>query len=77
MKAIIYGKDWCVYCNRAKQLLEEKNIEYEYINIEEDEKLLAKMKEISNNASTVPQIVLDETFVGGFDNLREYFKLNQ
>ena len=74
MKAIVWSRDQCAFCEQAKNLLEMKGIEYEVRNIMHDwtrEQLL----EAVPNARTVPQIFLDEEYVGGFNELRK--KLNE
>jgi glutaredoxin 3 len=70
MKAIIWSKYHCPYCDQAKALLTQKGIEYEERNVSQDwtkEQLL----EAVPNARTVPQIFLDEELVGGFNELRK------
>ena len=70
MKAIVWSKDQCPYCDQAKNLLNLKGIEYEERNVSHDwtrEQLL----EAVPNARTVPQIFLDEELVGGFTELRQ------
>jgi len=69
MKAIVWSKDQCPYCDQAKALLKSRNIEFEERNIMKDwtrEQLL----EAVPNARTVPQIFLDDKLVGGFTELR-------
>ena len=69
MKAIVWSKDQCPYCDQAKALLKSRNIEFEERNVSQDwtrEQLL----EAVPNARTVPQIFLDEELVGGFNELR-------
>jgi len=71
MKAILWSKDQCPYCDQAKALLKSRNIEFEERNVSRDwtrEQLL----EAVPNARTVPQIFLDEELVGGFNELRQY-----
>jgi len=73
MKAIVWSKDQCAFCEQAKGLLESRGIEYEVRNISHDwtrEQLL----EAVPTARSVPQIFLDEEYVGGFTELRK--KLN-
>jgi glutaredoxin-related protein len=73
MKAIVWSKDQCPFCDQAKRLLESKGIEYEERNMSQDwtkEQLL----EAVPTARTVPQIFLDDELVGGFTELRK--KLN-
>jgi glutaredoxin len=70
MKAIVWSKDQCPYCDQAKALLKSKNIEFEERNITQDwtkEQLL----EAVPTARTVPQIFLGEELVGGFQELRK------
>ena len=70
MKAIVWSKDQCPYCDQAKALLKSRNIEFEERNVSQDwtrEQLL----EAVPNARTVPQIFLDEELVGGFTELRK------
>lgn len=70
MKAIVWSKDQCTFCDQAKALLEMKGIEYEVRNIMHDwtrEQLL----EAVPTARTVPQIFLDDEYVGGFQELRK------
>ena len=70
MKAIVWSKDQCPYCDQAKNLLKMKGIEFEERNVSHNwtrEHLL----EAVPNARTVPQIFLDEELVGGFTELRQ------
>ena len=69
-KAIIWSRDQCTYCVQAKALLDARGIEYEERNIMQDwtrEQLL----EAVPTARTLPQIFLDNEYVGGFTELRQ------
>lgn len=71
MKAIVWSKDHCPYCDQAKALLKLKNIDYEERNINHGwsrEDLLAAVP----SARTVPQIFLDDQLIGGFTELRAH-----
>ena len=73
MKAIVWSKNACPFCDQAKNLLKLKGIEFEERNISTDwtrEQLL----EAVPNARTVPQIFLDEQLIGGFTELRQHLK---
>lgn len=74
MKAIIWSKDNCAFCVRAKQLLESKQIEYEERNIAEGKWTREQLLEAVPNARTVPQIFIDNKHVGGFTELREFLQ---
>ncbi len=70
MKAIVWSKDQCPYCVQAKSLLESRGIEYEERNVSRDwtkEQLL----EAVPTARTLPQIFLEQEYVGGFNELRK------
>ena len=70
MKAIVWSKDHCPYCDQAKALLKLKGIEFEERNINngwDREDLLAAVP----GARTVPQIFLGEQYVGGFTELKK------
>lgn len=71
MKAIIWSKHFCPYCDQAKALLKQKGIEFEERKIGEGwtkEDLL----EAVPDARTVPQIILDDKLIGGFTDLKVY-----
>jgi glutaredoxin 3 len=73
MKAIVWSKDACPFCDQAKNLLKLKGIEFEERNISTDwtrEQLL----EAVPDARTVPQIFLDEELIGGFTELRKHLQ---
>ena len=73
MKAIVWSKDQCPYCVQAKALLESRGIEYEERNVSKDwtkEQLL----EAVPTARTLPQIFLDDNYIGGFTDLRSHLR---
>ncbi len=70
MSIIIYTKDYCPYCTKAKNLLKQKGVtDIHEIDITHDEKLQAEMLEKSGGKRTVPQIFIHGTHVGGFDDM--------
>tara|TARA_Y100000782_G_C10031403_1_gene201244 strand:+ start:367 stop:552 length:186 start_codon:yes stop_codon:yes gene_type:complete len=56
----------------AKTLLKQKGIEYEERNLAKDWKT-EQLLEAVPNARTVPQIFVDNKYIGNYDNLVEYF----
>jgi glutaredoxin 3 len=66
----LYVSDWCPYCQRAKSLLTQKNVDFSEINVEDDAKLREDMIARSNRR-TVPQIFIGDKHVGGCDDLFE------
>ena len=69
MKALIWSRDNCPYCDQAKNLLTMKQIEYEERNISSGNWTKEQLLEAVPNAKTVPQIFLNEEYVGGFTEL--------
>jgi glutaredoxin len=73
MKAIVWSKDACPFCVQAKALLESRGIEFEERNVQRDwtrEQLL----EAVPAARTLPQIFLDDAYIGGFTELRKHLQ---
>lgn len=71
----LYGKEWCSYCNRAKDLLTEKNQDYIYHDVEKVEwELMEMRKKTPPGTTSVPQIFIDGTYIGGYDQLRAWYK---
>jgi glutaredoxin len=69
MKAIVYSKYNCPYCDQAKALLTQKGIQFEERKIG-DGYTKEDLLEAIPNARSVPQIFLDDELVGGFTELR-------
>jgi glutaredoxin len=68
---VIYGKEACSYCVKAVDFLKEKNLEFEYISLDSPEKL-GKFKSDFPNAKTVPYILKDDFYIGGYSDLTYY-----
>jgi glutaredoxin 3 len=64
----IYGSEHCAYCMAARMLLKKKGLDYEDVPVGGDDALRRKMEEMSGGR-TVPQIFIDDTPIGGFDEL--------
>jgi len=72
MKAIVWSKYRCPYCDQAKALLTQKGIVFEEKKIG-DGYTKEDLLEAVPNAKTVPQVFLDDKLVGGFTELRKLF----
>ncbi len=69
MSLKIYTTSWCPYCRNAKILLDSKDISYEEIDIEKMGISRADLAKRTGSMS-VPQIVINDEPIGGFDNLQ-------
>jgi glutaredoxin 3 len=65
----IYSKMMCPYCHRAKQLLTSKGVAFAEYDITMGGPKRAEMLARSNGQSTVPQIFIGDTHVGGCDDI--------
>ena len=70
MKAIVWSKPQCVFCEKAKGLLKLEGIEYEERNIAQGWKI-QDLLEAAPNAKTMPQIWLDDKHIGGYHELQK------
>ncbi len=68
-KIEIYTKMGCPYCSRAKALLTQKGAAFEEHDITMGGPKRQEMLGKSNGKTTVPQIFIGETHVGGSDDL--------
>ena len=67
-KVLVYSKDNCPYCVRAKQLLDSLKINFTEIRVDLDSEKLAEMMARSGRR-TVPQIFINDQSIGGCDDL--------
>ncbi len=71
MKAIVWSKYHCPYCDQAKALLTQKGIPFEERKIG-DGYSKEDLLEAVPTARTVPQIFLGEQYIGGFTELKQH-----
>ena len=68
MSVTIYTRQTCFYCVRAKALLNQLGASFNEIPVDADRDQYAAMQKASGRTS-VPQIWIDDTHVGGCDEL--------
>ncbi len=66
---IVYTTTVCPYCVRAKQLLQRKNIAYQEIDLSREPAEVRTELTARTKHRTVPQIFINDQFIGGFDEL--------
>lgn len=71
---IVYTTTVCPYCQSAKRLLTEKNVSFEEIGLDDKPDLRMELSEKFGGWRTVPMIVLDGEFIGGYTELVQWFK---
>ena len=75
MTIIVYSKNNCVFCTKAKSLLTNLGLEYQEKSLEKDfgsdpSKLI---EDIGKNVRPMPQIKIDGQLIGGYNQLVEHF----
>lgn len=73
MNIVVWSKNGCPQCDMAIKLLDSKNLTYQ-INKIGDGYSVDDLRNVIPNASSVPQIIIDDIPIGGYKNLIEYFK---
>ena len=73
MKIIVYSKPACQYFDKAKALLTRLGHNYTEKVVTKDISLEELFKELGKTVRTIPQIVIDEKHIGGYNELTEYF----
>ena len=68
-KVEIYTTSSCGFCVRAKRLLELKKVAFEETSIDRGGEPRTEMLQRANGRSTVPQIFIGGTHIGGCDDL--------
>jgi len=67
----IYTWQSCPFCIRAKALLKNKGVEFTEYSVDSDEQARSKMAARANGRRSVPQIFIDDTHIGGCDDLND------
>jgi|TARA_B110000444_G_C18759667_1_gene556934 glutaredoxin len=73
-KIIVYSKNNCVFCTKAKALLKTLGFEYEERMMESFESPAKMIEDIGKNVRSMPQIKIDGELVGGYNQLVEYME---
>ncbi|MTI48409.1 glutaredoxin 3 [Sporosalibacterium faouarense] len=72
-KVVIYTFETCPFCKRAKRLLNNKGIDFKEIEISDDDAKLDELEQ-QTGCSTVPQIFVNDKFIGGCDDIIQLYK---
>jgi len=70
---VVYTKPHCSFCVSAKALLQRKGVAFTEINVAGEPERRAEMVERAQGRTTVPQIFVGTTHVGG---CRELYQLD-
>jgi|TARA_B100001093_G_scaffold211768_1_gene203235 glutaredoxin len=76
LNVVVYSKSNCVWCDRAKNLLDSVDLSFNEIDLSDDIERNEFYKKIGEGVKTVPQIFIDDIRVGGFPELVTWFEEN-
>jgi glutaredoxin 3 len=65
----IYTREFCQYCQWAKELLLRKGVNFREIDVTGDRQMRQEMIQRANGVTTFPQIFIGATHIGGCDEL--------
>lgn len=65
----IYTKPTCGFCHMAKRLLQSKGVSFAEVDISAQPQRRGEMIQRAGGRSTVPQIFIGDTHIGGCDDL--------
>lgn len=65
----IYTSPWCGYCHAAKRLLTQKGVSFTEVDVTKAPERRAEMVSRARGGTTVPQIFIGGTHVGGCDDI--------
>ena len=57
---LIYGADWCGDCRRAKRFMDEHNIPYQWIDVQDDAEATELVKKLNDGKRIIPTIIFED-----------------
>jgi glutaredoxin len=63
---IIYGAEWCSYCIRAKKLVEQYQVDFEFRDVDNPE-IKEQLRVMLPDYKTIPQIWWHGNHIGGYN----------
>ena len=69
---LVYSKNNCVYCDKAKLLLKNLGLNYTEKKFEDFTSTESLFEDIGKNVRSMPQIKINGELIGGYNQLVEY-----
>lgn len=75
-KVEIYTSQTCPYCVKAKRLLKMLGLEYTEHDVSGTFEIMVNdmQKRFGKSVSTIPQIIINDNYIGGYDDLESMHK---
>mgnify|MGYP001118959368 FL=1 len=75
--AVVWSKDDCIYCTKAKDYLKKKGINVEERNVQSGDWTMTQLQEAVPNARAFPQIFIDGKYVGSYDKMMTHVQVGE
>lgn len=75
--AVVWSKDDCIYCTKAKDYLKKKGINIEERNVQSGDWTMTQLDEAVPNARAFPQIFIDGKYVGSYDKMMAHVQMGE
>ena len=78
MKAKVYGSSHCVWCDRVAKMLEDSGADIDKVDVSQGKEIIKEMQEAAGEKdNTVPQVIIDGKYVGGYTEVERYINVNR
>ena len=75
MEAKMYSTPRCIWCDRVSELLEKQGVNVHKIDVSGSKELFNEMQEAAGEkVTTVPQVIIDEKYIGGYTEVERFLK---
>ena len=75
--AVVWSKDDCIYCTKAKDYLKKKGINVEERNVQSGDWTMTQLQEAVPNARAFPQIFIYGKYVGSYDKMMAHVQMGE
>ena len=75
-RIVVFGAEYCGFCKRAQSLLSKAQVNFSYLDAEENTDMLLSWQK-KENYHKIPMVFIDEKFIGGFSELSKMVKEKQ
>ena len=72
MDAIVYGTSKCVWCDNVAKDLKNADIDITKVDVTDAQNLAEMKKFAGKDARTVPQVVIDGKYIGGYTETHRF-----
>ncbi len=56
----VYGAEWCPDCHRSKNYLEQQEVPYEWIDVDQNDKAQEYVRQVNQNRMIIPTILFPD-----------------